>query len=106
MPFDDYYKQVMDEQFGRRRGHGYRSERDWYALSPDKRIKERMEDAKRQVALEREGLKNEKGYSNKRTWRWMGGIPDIVVYSNPELLYDPDAAKRFFKEFPQFSSKK
>jgi len=37
--------------------------------------------------------------------RWMGDIPLDLALSNPELMTDPEAAKRFFIENPAFSSK-
>ena len=105
MEIDDFYKKIMDEQFGRRRGSLWRTDKDWYvfaAKDPDGTLKQAAE----HVRSRTDGLQNEKGYSRSRKMRYMGSIPYEVAIANPELLYDPEAAKRFFKEFPAFSSKK
>ena len=64
-----------------------------------------MSDGKKYADIMRQGLYDEKGFSRKRGHRWMGGVPYEVVISNPELLYDAEAVRRFFKEFPAFSTK-
>jgi len=101
---DDYYKKVMDEQFGKHRGGLWRSERDWYVFSADNPMGVMNEVAK-ETKIRRDGLHNDKGFSRSRKMRWMGDIPFDVAIANPELITDPEAARRFFEEFPQFSSK-
>ena len=102
--FDEYLNNTMTEMFGKRRGGLYRSERDWYVFA-DNNHKKVLNDGKKYADIMRQGLYDEKGFSRKRGHRWMGGVPYEVVISNPELLYDAEAVRRFFKEFPAFSTK-
>ena len=102
--YDSSIKDLMVEQFGKRRGSLWRSEREWYAFGakdPNINIKEGAD----YVKDRRAGLVDEKGFSKTRKMRYMGSIPEEVAFANPELLYDPDIARQFFAEFPDFSSK-
>lgn len=102
---DDYYKKIMQENFGRHRGGLWRSERDYYAFG-SKNTMQRVKEVANHVKGKREGNHDEKGFSRSRKMRWMGDIPFEVAIANPELMYDPEAARRFFKENPAFASKK
>lgn len=100
----DEIKKYMAQTFGKHRGGLWRSERDWYAYGSENTMRKLREVADH-VKGKREGMYNEKGFSRKRKMRWMGDIPAEIAFANPELLTDPDAARRFFVENPAFSSK-
>jgi len=102
--YDESHKNIMTSQFGGRKGSLWRSERDWFALTADKPDLV-LKEAAEYVKERRKGLLDEKGFSGTRKHRYMGSIPFEVAISNPELLYDPLAARKFFKDFPDFSSK-
>lgn len=101
---DDTIKKLMDEQFGRHRGGLWRSERDYYVYA-SKDPMGIMRAVAENVKGKREGLYNDKGYTRKRNMRWMGDIPLELALGCPELMTDPKAARIFFKEHPEFSSK-
>ena len=102
---DDQIKKLMDEEFGRRRGGLWRSDRDYYAFGA-KNTMGRVKEVADHVKGKRSGLYNEKGFSRSRKMRWMGDIPLEIVFANPELMNDPDVeVPKFFKKFPAFSSK-
>ena len=101
---DDTIKRTMDQLFGRHRGGLWRSERDWYAFGA-KNTMGKIKEVADNVRGKRAGLYNEKGFSRSRKMRWMGDIPTEIAFANPELIYDPEAVKRFFREHPDFSSK-
>ena len=103
-PFDHFLNNLMVKQFGKRRGKLYRSERDWYICAANDPQKT-MKNAAAQVDDRRQGLYDEKGFSRKREHRWMGSIPFEMAMCNPELMHDAGAVRRFFEEFPVFSSK-
>ena len=102
---DDSLKKYMDGQFGKHRGGLWRSEREWYVYSADKNPMGAVKEYADLVKEKRRGLYNKDGYTKTRLGRWIGDIPTSIAFSNPELITDPEAAKRFFKEFPEFSSK-
>ena len=101
---NQFYKDIMDAQFGKHRGGLWRSERDWYVFA-DKDPKGVMENVAVGAKDSRDGLYDKQGFSRSRKMRWMGDIPLEVAIANPDLMTDPEAARRFFKEFPAFSSK-
>ena len=101
---DDFITKLMQEQFGRHRGGLWRSDRSWYvygAKDPMQMVKAVAENVKGK----RQGLYDKDGFTKKRLGRWMGDIPMEIAFANPELMTDPNEARRFFKEHPEFSSK-
>jgi len=106
--YEQNFKNLVAHTRGRRKGSLWRADREWVAMSGfNKTADDTMRDLK-QAAKDVEAFaksRADKGWTRSRNQKWIGSIPPSVAFANPELLYDPKAAERFFEDNPKFSAK-
>jgi hypothetical protein len=98
--YNTEYKKAVEGVFGRRRGQGYRSDREWNAaLFPGS--KQNMAATVEHVKTMGQ-LQSNKGWTEKKDLKYVGTIPVEIQYANPELWDDEEYVRKFFKEFHDF----
>ena len=104
MAYEQLYKTLCNEQFGRRRGGLYRSEKTYYAFGNTDTHQKQL-DTVEYVKQKNQSLKAE-GWSGKKGFKYMGTTSFELAIANPELWNDDNAVREFFQRNDKFAGEK